>query len=164
MPIDYSKIPYRRDLCDQNLKNVFANAANTGKNILFKPNAVEDYHEGYGNNSRSACYVPVGLVSIATYCKNQFPKAEVEILDGELISVEEIISELKPGAFVGIETKLLNYESALKIAQEAKKRACVVILGGVFASALSEVIMKNQSRIVDFVVVGFLTIFRIQHR
>lgn len=66
--------------------------------------------EGYGSNSRTACYMPLGLVSIATYAKQQFQDAEIEILDGEFMSVDDVINRLKPNSVVGIETKTPNYE------------------------------------------------------
>ncbi|XOU94443.1 MAG: B12-binding domain-containing radical SAM protein [Candidatus Kerfeldbacteria bacterium] len=111
--------------------------------------------EGYVSNSRSACYAPIGLISIATYCQSKFPDATIQVLDGELLSVQQIIDQLQPGAFVGIETKMFNYASALQIAQAAKERDCIVIFGGVYASELPELILKNRSDVVDYIVVGY---------
>ncbi len=112
-------------------------------------------NEGYDGNSRSACYVPLGLVSIATYLKQKFPFSEVEILDGEFLSMDEITAKLKPDSFVGIETKTPNYESALKIATAAKDRGSRVALGGVYASAIPDRILKYSGDIIDHVVVGY---------
>jgi len=111
--------------------------------------------QGYGDNSRSACYVPLGLVSIATYVQSQLPNARVEILDGEFFDVNDIIDRLKPGSFVGLDTKAPNYESALLIARAAKDISCRVILGGVYASAIPERILSYRSAIVDHLVVGY---------
>ena len=111
--------------------------------------------EGIVDCSKSTCFPPLGPISIATYCKQQFPNASIEVLDGELMSVTEIIRRLKPGAFVGIETNMFNYSSALQIAQAAKECGCVIILGGVYASTLPELILKNRPDIVDYVVVGY---------
>jgi anaerobic magnesium-protoporphyrin IX monomethyl ester cyclase len=112
-------------------------------------------NEGYEDNSRSACYMPLGLVSIATYVKQQFPGAKVEVLDGEFLSNDEIIGRLKPNSFVGIETKTPNYESALKIAKAAKYIGSRVILGGVYASAIPERIMQLRRDIIDHIIVGY---------
>ncbi len=111
--------------------------------------------EGYGGNSRSACYMPLCLVSIATYVKQQFPDAEVEILDGEFLSNDDIIGRLKPNSVVGIETKTPNYESALKLAKAAKDIGSKVVLGGVYASAIPERIMAFRHDIIDHIVVGY---------
>ena len=110
---------------------------------------------GYTNNSRTGCYVPLGLISIATYIKQQIPDASIEILDGELISNKEIIDQLKPNSFVGIDTKTPNYVSALEIAKAAKEKNCKVIMGGVYASALPEQIIQYRRNIIDHIVVGY---------
>lgn len=110
---------------------------------------------GYVANSRSACYPPLGLISIATYCRSVFPQATIEVLDGEFLTLEEILGRLKPGAILGIETKMLNYSSALVIAEAGKARQCVVVFGGVYASAIPEVIMRKRANLVDHLVVGY---------
>ncbi|MCK5320940.1 hypothetical protein KAJ61_06160, partial [Candidatus Parcubacteria bacterium] len=66
-------------------------------------------NKGYVDSSRSACYPPIGLTSIATYCKKNFPNADIEILDGEFMALTKIIQKLKPNSFVGIETKMGSY-------------------------------------------------------
>ncbi|MBC8495290.1 B12-binding domain-containing radical SAM protein [archaeon] len=110
---------------------------------------------GYADNSRSGCYVPLGLVSIATYIKQEVSFSEVEVIDGELLSNQEIIARLKPGAYIGIDTKTPNYFSALQIARYAKKKGCKVILGGVYASAIPHTITKHSSDLIDHIVVGY---------
>ena len=110
---------------------------------------------GYANNSRTGCYVPLGLLSIATYSQQQFPNANIEVLDGELLTNQEIITRLKQNAVIGIDTKTPNYVSALEIAKAAKHRNCQVIIGGVYASAIPEEIMSYRQDIIDHIVVGF---------
>jgi anaerobic magnesium-protoporphyrin IX monomethyl ester cyclase len=111
--------------------------------------------EGYEDNSRSACYLPLGLVSIATYLKHQFPDSNIEVLDGEMLSRDEIVGRLKPNSFVGIDTKTPNYESALEIAKKAKRLESIVVFGGVYASAVPDRILKYSGENVDHVVVGY---------
>jgi anaerobic magnesium-protoporphyrin IX monomethyl ester cyclase len=110
---------------------------------------------GYGNNSRSGCYLPLGLLSIANYLKKKDSSLDIEVLDGELISNQEIISQLKENSIVGIETKALNYESALEIARTAKEKNSKVVLGGVYASALPQIIIDKRKDLIDHVVVGY---------
>ncbi len=110
---------------------------------------------GYTNNSRTGCYVPLGLVSIATYVQQQFPNANIEVLDGELITNQEIIRRLKPSAIVGIDTKTHNYSSALEIAKAAKDINCKVVVGGVYASTIFDEISLYRQEVIDHIVVGF---------
>ena len=110
---------------------------------------------GYTNNSRTGCYVPLGLLSIATYTKQQLPDANIEVLDGELITNQEIIRRLKPNAVIGIDTKTPNYASAVEIARVAKERRCKVVVGGVYASAIPKEIASRRQDTVDHIVVGF---------
>lgn len=110
---------------------------------------------GYTNNSRTGCYAPLGLVSIATYSRQQFPNADIEVLDGELMTNKEIIRRLKTNAIVGIDTKTPNYTSALEVAKAAKARNCRVVVGGVYASALPNKISSNRREIIDYIIVGF---------
>ena len=110
---------------------------------------------GYTNNSRTGCYVPLGLLSIATYTKQQLPDTNIEVLDGELITNKEIIEQLKPNAVIGIDTKTPNYASAVEIARVAKEMGSKVVFGGVYASAIPEKIDLYRQDIVNHVVVGF---------
>ncbi len=110
---------------------------------------------GYTDNSRTGCYAPIGLVSIATYTQKIFPNANIELFDGELITNEEIINRLKPNSIVGIETKMVNYASAIEIAKAAKNIGSKVIIGGVYASAIPETIMRHRSDVIDHIVSGY---------
>lgn len=112
-------------------------------------------NQGYISNSRSGCYTPLGLVSIATYVRQEFPNAKIEVLDGELMTNQEIIGQLKPNSFVGIDTKTVNYASALEIAYAAKSIGSIVVLGGVYASAIPEKIIEHRRDIIDHIIVGY---------
>ena len=85
----------------------------------------------YRSNSRSGSYPPLGLISIATYIHQECPSVEVEILDGELISDEEIIARIDAD-IVGLNTNTVTYPQALRIAEEAKARGSKIVLGGVY--------------------------------
>jgi len=111
--------------------------------------------KGYVDNSRTGCYFPLGLISIGTYLKETIPKAEVELFDGELMTTKQIVQRLKPNSLLGIDTKTPTYSSAIEIAKKAKQLGCKVVFGGVYASAIPEIIAKNRKDIVDHVVVGF---------
>jgi radical SAM superfamily enzyme YgiQ (UPF0313 family) len=106
----------------------------------------------YYGVSRSKDFPPLGLLSIATYLKNKIPDVEVEILDGEILSLKEIENRIK-GNVVGIGVNILNYINALELARIAKENGATVALGGAHATALADVILKNRDY-VDAVVLA----------
>jgi anaerobic magnesium-protoporphyrin IX monomethyl ester cyclase len=108
----------------------------------------------YNSNSRSGCYVPLGLVSIATYVQSQRPGVEVEILDGEHLTALQIEERLD-GDVVGINANTVTYPQALEVARVAKGRGARVLLGGVYPSAIPELILRHRGHLVDTVVVGY---------
>ncbi len=108
----------------------------------------------YRSNSRSGSYPPLGLVSIATFINQECPDVDVEIIDGEFVTEDEIISRLD-GDVVGLNSNTITYPQAIKIATIAKERGSKVILGGVYASAIPELILRHRHDIIDSVVVGY---------
>lgn len=108
----------------------------------------------YRSNSRSGCYPPLGLISIATYIRQECPEIEIEILDGELISDNEIIARL--GAdIIGLSTNTVNYPQAINIAKAAKQFGIKIVIGGVYASAIPELILNKRQNLIDTLVVGY---------
>lgn len=108
----------------------------------------EDYYE----ISRSGVYPPLNLISLATYLQYYMPSLEIEILDGDILSQEEILSRINAD-IVGISPKILTYKNSLEIAKAAKGKGAVVIMGGAHATALKEAILKNREYI-DAIVEG----------
>jgi len=100
-------------------------------------------------------WMPLGLLSIATYLRTYLPDTNVEILDGEVKSYSEIrqIIQRTDAEIVGFSPNICNYRLTLELAEEAKNRGAVVIFGGHHASALAEAILRKRS-FVDFVVRG----------
>ncbi|MBW2647013.1 MAG: radical SAM protein [Deltaproteobacteria bacterium] len=107
----------------------------------------------YRSNSRSGCYPPLGLISIATYIRQECPSVKVEILDGELISDDEIIARLDSD-IVGLNTNTVTYPQAIKIAAAAKKRGSKVVLGGVYASAIPDIILSKRAYLIDSLIIN----------
>lgn len=108
----------------------------------------------YRSNSRSGCYVPLGLVSIATFVRSQQPDVEIEILDGEYLSDEELEARVD-GDVVGINANTVTYPQALKAAAVARGRGAHVMLGGVYASAIPDLIRLHRKDLIDTIVVGY---------
>lgn len=106
----------------------------------------------YVASSKAGAYPPLNLLTLTTYVKNQLPGIDIEIIDGEIIPLEQILSKLN-AEIVGISAGILSYESAIQIAEEAARRGSLVILGGPYPSVIPNLILRNQP-FIDAVVIG----------
>lgn len=100
--------------------------------------------------SRSGCFPPLGLLSIATWLRDQTGLA-AEILDGEILTMEAIAAQIHAG-LVGISVSQLTYQNAVALAKIAKDRGSTVVFGGHHATALSERILEAQPSVAAVVV------------
>jgi anaerobic magnesium-protoporphyrin IX monomethyl ester cyclase len=101
------------------------------------------YCDNSGSQRLSGWPQPLGILSIATYLKKKSPQVDIEILDGTVLSQEEIESRIDAD-IVGITTILRSYLNALRIANLAKKAGSKVVIGGPYATALASTILVNQ--------------------
>jgi len=95
---------------------------------------------------------PLGLLSIATYLQDNCEDVEVEVLDGAITPLDEIESRLDAD-LVGFSTTLWNYPSSLELAQTAKERGAIVVMGGHHATMVAKNIVRNREY-VDYAVCG----------
>ncbi|MFH1610508.1 MAG: radical SAM protein [Patescibacteria group bacterium] len=105
----------------------------------------------YGETRSSGCYPPLGLLSIATYFFRQLG-VKAEILDGEIMSYEEISSRLNADV-VGFTVNLLNAQNSAALSKIAKGKGAKVVWGGPHATVRWRQILNKQDS-VDFVVRG----------
>jgi radical SAM superfamily enzyme YgiQ (UPF0313 family) len=105
----------------------------------------------YGETRSSGCYPPLGLLSIATYLFRQLG-VKAEILDGEIMSYEEISSRLNADV-VGFTVNLLNARNSAVLSMVAKEKGARVVWGGPHSTVRWKQILTNQNS-VDFVVRG----------
>lgn len=108
--------------------------------------------ERYVKSLRTGVYPPLNLATLAASLRAANPDAEIELLDGEIMSSEEICRRVD-AEIVGISCNVMTYKSALDIAEAASAKGCRVLLGGPYPSAFSERILKRRP-CVDAVVVG----------
>jgi len=108
--------------------------------------------KGYSHSLRTGVYPPLNLGVLASYIKKSVPTYQVELFDGEIQSLETILSGINAN-IVGINCNTLTYKTALEIAQAAKHKGAKVILGGPYISVLYEQILLNRP-FIDCVVVG----------
>ena len=94
--------------------------------------------------------VPLGLGSIATYCKEKLGGSlDIKILDGSLISHKEQLKEtnkFKPD-ITAISSTIASQRNGYSIAKLAKELGALVLFGGVNSTALWRNILSNR----DFV-------------
>lgn len=78
-------------------------------------------------------YSPLGLAFLSSYLKKYLPGTIVKISVG----VSSELDRFKPDV-VGISAVTQNFGIAMRYAEEAKRKGCVVVLGGVHISTLPE--------------------------
>jgi len=101
---------------------------------------------------RAGAYPPLHLASLAAFLRERCPTVGVEVIDGELYSIDEILSRVDAD-LVGISCNSLTYEPALQIAGRAKAQGALVVLGGAHPTFSGKLIVKNRP-FVDAVVYG----------
>jgi anaerobic magnesium-protoporphyrin IX monomethyl ester cyclase len=93
---------------------------------------------------RAGAFPPLHLAALASFVRNRTIDSHIEIIDGEIQSIESIVSQLDAD-IVGISCNSLTYESALKIGQAAKESGALVVLGGAHPTFVGRDIIKNRS-------------------
>lgn len=113
------------------------------------------YPECEGSITNTVTYtLPLGLGSIATYCKQKFgDQIDIKILDSSIIPHGEQIESLKnfKPNIVGFAPTLASQKNSYKLAEGAKKNGADVFFGGVNSSALYNNMLKNR-KFIDGVV------------
>ncbi len=105
------------------------------------------------HDSGSASYYPhLGLLSIATYFRQQRPDVSVEIIDGSITSLTEIMRRLDADV-VGVSVLTPTYVAGLEIAKQAKARGAITVFGNDHATNLYQAILTNRPE-VDYVICG----------
>lgn len=93
-------------------------------------------------------YTPLNLIWLGTYLR-QFDY-DVEILDGQILSVEQIINKIC-APVIGISFDVLSVYSFNKICKVAYEKGSLVVAGGQYATPLSRQILSNNQH-VDYVI------------
>lgn len=97
-------------------------------------------------------YPNLALVSLATTLKKSYPGMEIEVMDGCVTGTGEMLKRLDSD-LVGISALTPSYGNALEIAERAKERGSLVVLGNDHASYLGKEILENRE-FVDFIIYG----------
>jgi radical SAM superfamily enzyme YgiQ (UPF0313 family) len=100
---------------------------------------------------------PLGLIALENYLLSKNSTLNITILDGSTnYTVDDIINiiEKEKPSLVGQSIQLISYKNSLKIAEVAKEIGAINVLGGHHATQMCEAIIKNQSKVIDYVVTG----------
>jgi anaerobic magnesium-protoporphyrin IX monomethyl ester cyclase len=95
---------------------------------------------------RAGAYPPLHLACLAAFLTQSCPQIEIEIIDGELCGVEEVIRRLN-AEVVGISCNSLTYEAALRISEAAKRKGSWVVLGGAHPTFAGRQIIRNRQAV-----------------
>lgn len=106
------------------------------------------YPEIETSNTNTSTYsLPLGLGSIATFCKKEMEDSlEVKILDGSIMSHEEEleqICEFKPDV-TGINPTMASQKNGLEVGRVAKDNDSLVFYGGVNSTNLWKNMLNNR--------------------
>ena len=95
-------------------------------------------------HSRKGMYVPLGILSIATFLKEHIGSAvQIDVCDED---VEEFhINTLGNYDLVGFYSTTFNYAQAVRYAYFAKDYGCTTVLGGPHSTVLAENILTNRN-------------------
>ncbi|MFH1681499.1 MAG: radical SAM protein [Candidatus Eisenbacteria bacterium] len=101
---------------------------------------------------RAGAYPPLHLAALATHLRHNLPELTIEILDGEILCLDELMTSLD-GDIVGISCNSLTYSTALDLALVAKGSGAFVVLGGAHPTFVGREILGRRP-FVDAVVCG----------
>lgn len=95
---------------------------------------------------------PLGLMSMATYARQENHSLAISVLNEEIENDRLKINSVD-AQVIGISAGLLNYERAISLAEQFKERGSTIIFGGPYSSVIPKNILRNR-KCVDYVVVG----------
>ena len=104
------------------------------------------------SHSRKGMYVPLGILSVATYVEAELSgRIHIDVVDEDVEDLE--VERLGDYDVVGFYSTSFNYGQSISYAKTAKANGAATVLAGPHPTSLPENIIRNQA-CVDFVVVG----------
>jgi len=101
-------------------------------------------------HSRKGMYVPLGILSIATYLKQNLGETvQIDVSDEDVQPLT--IESLQQYDLVGLYSTTFNYDQAVQYAYFAKEYGCTTVLGGPHPTVLADKIM-NCKTCFDFII------------
>lgn len=119
--------------------------------LVYPPIDPEYYMKGANDSP------PLGLVVLQNYVKRYLGlKTEIDIIDGEYNTVEEIIAMIESGKYtmIGLQSMMASYNNSLKILEIAKNNNLVTFMGGHHATQLCNAILTNRHHFIDYIIEG----------
>jgi radical SAM superfamily enzyme YgiQ (UPF0313 family) len=119
--------------------------------LIFPPSSVEG--TGIENS-----YIPNGILCLASFIKLNNPKIKIEVFDGNIILLEEILNNLDgKGTLVATSDLAANYKASKIIKEKAKQNGALTISGNHHANYLYHLGKTNHELIdlnLDFILPG----------
>lgn len=95
-------------------------------------------------HSRKGMYVPLGILSLATYLEQNHGKdVEISVVDEDVDILD--INILDQFDLVGFYATTFNYTQAVRYAYFAKSTGCITVLGGPHATVLADNILHRRN-------------------
>lgn len=116
---------------------------------LYLVNAGNDETAGTANDRT---FPAAGVLSLASAVRHFRPDIDVQARDGQIYSIENIISDInsyRPDV-VGVSVLGTSYQNSLKIAEAAKNIGATTIFGNDQAAVMAEKILKSR-KTVDYI-------------
>src|SRR3989344_4714821 len=107
----------------------------------------------YGESATKGIYYPMGVLLVGSMLKDSFPSWEIDVVDGELYSIEELKERIRGIDVLGLSANTNNYPICLGLASAANEQGARVVIGGPHATALPSQILTNRE-FVDAVIVN----------
>jgi len=104
------------------------------------------------SHSRKGMYVPLGILSVATYAEAQLPgQLQIDVVDED---VEDLRTErLGDYDVVGFYATTFNYGQSISYAKLVKEHGGVTVMAGPHPTAVPENVIRNKECI-DYVIAG----------
>ncbi len=77
--------------------------------------------------------VPLGLLYLSAVIKREAPHVDVRVLDGSILTVDQLVETVKDGDVIGVSSTSLDYPMALQLLNKLQNKTCII--GGPHATA-----------------------------
>ncbi len=120
--------------------------------LVNAPNSISDYT--FTENGNYGVFPALGVISLGTRLKKDYPNLKIKVLDGGIFRTEYILREIdkyKP-SIICISVLTPTYKEGLKIAEYAKKKYnSITILGNDHANFFPRLILEKRP-FIDYVI------------
>jgi len=104
------------------------------------------------SHSRKGMYVPIGILSVATYAEQELGgKIDIRVIDEDVEDLK--LAELADFDVVGFYSTTFNYGQSITYAEKVKEAGGITVMAGPHPTALPVNVVRNKA-CVDYVIAG----------